>query len=184
MKFWPVPNSYSKDPPASNASGSFWENRVDRYHCGVDIYAPERSEVLSIEDGKVIDVGLFTSPEKIPYWNKTFYILIQNNTGLVCKYAELGDVIAGANESVKAGQAIGYVGLVLNSNKITEESPSYIQKIKKKQNLSMLHFELYNSLPFESKNYWGGNWFDSKTPESLLDPTDYLKSTNKKRKCP
>ena len=182
MKFWPVPNSYSKEIPASNTLGSFWENRVDRYHCGVDIYAPESSKVLSIEDGKVIDVGLFTSPYKLPYWNKTFYILIQNNTGLVCKYAELGDVIVDANESVKAGQSIGYVGLVLNSNKITEKSPSYIQKIKKKQNLSMLHFELYNSLPSESKNYLGGNWFDSKKPESLLDPTDYLRSTNKKRK--
>lgn len=176
MKHWPVPNSYSKKIPTTDSPGSFWENREDRYHCGVDIYAPEGSEVLSVEDGKVIGVGIFTSPKIIPYWNTTYYIVIENKSGFICKYAELGDVTVKTDDSVKAGQLIGHVGMVLNSDKITENSPEYIQKIKKKNHLSMLHFELYNNeSQNETTNYLGGNWFDNRKPKNLLDPTNYLK---------
>ena len=98
MKHWPVPNSYSKSIPTENSSGSFWECRKDRHHCGIDIYAPDGSDVLSIEDGTVIDCGIFTSPDRIPYWNTTYYLLIKNETGLICKYAELGRV------TVKVGE--------------------------------------------------------------------------------
>ncbi len=184
MRYWPVPDSYSKNIPTDGSPGSFWENRGDRYHCGVDIYAPEGSEVLSVEDGKVIDVGIFTSPKTIHYWNTTYYMLIQNETGFICKYAELGDVTVNINESVKIGQLIGHIGLVLNSDKINERSPLYIKRIKKNRNESMLHFELYYSLPRGNKKYLSGNWFNSKKPESLIDPTDYLKSTYRKREGP
>ncbi len=177
MKYWPVPNSYSKIVPTVSSPGLFWEERSERHHCGVDIYAPEGSDVLSIEDGKVVDIGVFTSPEKIPYWNTTYYILIRNKTGFICKYAELGDVMVTVNESVKAGQLIGHVGVVLNLNKITDESPLYIQEIKKRKKPSMLHFELYESIPDETKRYEGGNWCGDTQPENLLDPTGYLKST-------
>lgn len=176
MKYWPVPNSHSKIIPTAGFSGSFWEDRGDRYHCGIDIYAPEGSDVLSVEDGKVIDIGVFTSPDKISYWNTTYYILIKNKTGFVCRYAELGNATVSVDESVKAGQLIGYVGLVLNSDKITKKSPLYVQNLKKNRNQSMLHFELYNSLPTETVNYLGGNWFAGSKPKNLLDPIDYLKS--------
>ncbi len=176
MKYWPVPNSYSKIIGASDSQGAFWEDRGDRYHCGVDIYAREGSNVLSIEDGKVVDIGIFTSKDKIPYWNTTSYILIENGNGLLCKYAELGDVVVNVGESVRAGQLIGHIGLVLDSDKITQNSPLYIQKLKKKGNQSMLHFELYRSIPTEITDYLGGNWFGKTKPENLLDPTDYLRS--------
>ena len=78
MKCWPAPKSYTKNLPTSGVPGSFWENRRDRYHCGVDIYAPEGSDVLSVEDGKVIDIDIFTSPDKIPYWNTTYYVLLKS----------------------------------------------------------------------------------------------------------
>ena len=184
MKYWPAPDSYSKEIPTVGSLGSFWENRIDRYHCGVDIYAPEGSEVLSVEDGEIIDLGIFTSPDELSYWNKTFYILIQNNTGFICKYAELGDVTVKTGEVISAGQVIGYVGLVLNMDNITRSSPSYIQEIKKNKNISMLHFELYKTPPSKTAEYLGGNWFGDTKPESLLDPTDYLRSTYKKRKRP
>lgn len=179
MKHWPVPNSYSKIIPAAGSPGSFWENRADRHHCGVDIYAPEGSGVLSIEDGEVIDVGISTSPDKVSYWNTTNYVLVKNKTGFVCKYAELGDVTVCVGESVKAGQLIGHVGLVLNVDKITKDSPPYIQKIGKEGNPSMLHFELYKSPPTENDDYLGGNWFGDTKPKSLLNPTGYLISTLK-----
>jgi len=176
MKYWPVPNSNSKVIPRADSPGSFWEKRGNRRHCGIDIYAPKGSDVLSIEDGRVIDIGIFTSSDKIPYWNTTFYVLIKNKTNIVCKYAELGDVTVSVDELVEAGQLIGYVGLVLNIDKITENSPAYIQKIKKNGNESMLHFELYGSSPNQNKRYLGGNWFGDTKFEDLLDPTDYLQS--------
>ena len=177
MKYWPVPNSYSKDIPKAGLSGSLWEDRGDRHHCGIDIYAPERSDVLLIEDGEVTNSGIFTSPEKNSYWNTTYYVLVKNKTGFVCKYAELGDVIVSAGELLKAGQLIGHVGLVLNIDKITENSPAYIQKIKKNGNESMLHFELYRSKPDFDIDYFGGNWFGGTRPNDLLNPVDCLLST-------
>ena len=64
MKHWPVPDSYSKNITLKNSHGSFWENKKDRYHCEIDIYANVGSIVESIEDGQVIKTGLFTSPKK------------------------------------------------------------------------------------------------------------------------
>lgn len=182
MKYWPVPNSYSKEIPTAVSPGSFWENRDDRRHCGVDIYAPAGSKVVSIDDGVVVKIDIFTSLKEVSYWNETKYVLIKNNDGFYCKYAELRDVVVNENEFVKAGQVIGHVSMVLNIDKITENSPEYIQKIKNNKKPSMLHFELFISKPDYQKFYSGGNWFDSKIPEDLLDPTDYLKSTYKKRK--
>jgi hypothetical protein len=176
VKYWPVPDSHSKIVPASGSQGAFWEDRGDRYHCGVDIYAREGSNVLSIEDGKVLDVGIFTSRDRIPYWNTTSYILIENVSGLLCKYAELGDVMVNVGESVRAGQLIGHVGLVLDSDKIVQSSPLYIQKLKTKGNNSMLHFELFGGILMETTDYLGGNWFGKTKPENLHDPTDYLMS--------
>ncbi len=54
MHIWPVPNSFSKTLPRSGSAGSFWENRKDRHHCGIDIYAPMHCEVLTIENARVV----------------------------------------------------------------------------------------------------------------------------------
>jgi murein DD-endopeptidase MepM/ murein hydrolase activator NlpD len=174
MRHWPVPNSYSKNIPADGSPGSFWENRGDRRHCGIDIYAPEGSDVIAVENGEVIDIGLFTSSLWVPYWNTTYYILIKNTTGYICKYAELRDVNIYVNEKIKSGQLIGHVGMVLNSKNITEKSPSYIKKLKKKKKLSMLHFELQKTPLIKSKYYLGGNWYGSKKPKYLVNPVSYL----------
>jgi len=68
VKYWPVPNSYSKILAASGCQGAFWEDRGDRYHCGVDIYASEGSNVLSIEDGKVFRCRNIYIQDRILYW--------------------------------------------------------------------------------------------------------------------
>lgn len=176
MKRWPVPNSSSKKIPLPDSPGSFWESRSDRHHCGVDIYAPEGSDVVSVEDGKVIDIGLFTSSLWIPYWNSTYCVLIKNTTGYICKYAELQDVNVHVDEQVNSGQLIGHIGQVLNSQNVTKESPSYIKKLLKKRKLSMLHFELHKAFPIQSKEYLGGNWYGSKKPRHLVNPALYLLS--------
>ena len=174
MKCWPVANSYSKKIPLKGNTGSFWEYRGDRFHSGIDIYAPEGSEVISVDEGKVIETGEFTSPKIIPYWNKTYYILIKNKNGFFCKYAELGKILVKTGERINAGQLIGQVGLVLDSEKISKDSPNYIKKIKQDGNMSMLHFELYKPKPNQNKNYLGGNWFSDSKPKNLLNPAEYL----------
>ena len=107
MKYWPVPKSHSKSILASGVPGSFWENGGDRHHCGVDIYAPEGSDMLSVEDGEVIDIDIFTSPDKISYWNTTYHVLLKNKTGFVCKYAELRDILVKRGIVVKAVELRG-----------------------------------------------------------------------------
>jgi hypothetical protein len=59
MKIWPLDTrnlekmelckkESVKIPPKGEA-GSFWEDWGYRCHCGVDLYAPENTEVLSVE---------------------------------------------------------------------------------------------------------------------------------------
>lgn len=174
MKYWPVPDSYFKQIPAKGSPGSFWENRGDRFHCGVDIYAPENSNVYSIEKGKVKEIGIFTSPEIVKYWNKTLYVIIKGVSGLFYKYAEMNSTYVNVDETVETGQLIGHIGLVLNSKKINEKSPEYIKRIKEKGKLSMLHLELYNRKPFKNNKYIGGNLFHKIKPKTLLDPNKVL----------
>ena len=176
MKVWPLKNSILKNIPEKPSPGSFWEDRGDRYHCGIDLYAPEGSDVVAIEEGIVVDIGIATTPKKISYWNKTYYIIVKNISETFCKYAELSVITPKKGDNIKAGQLIGKIGLVLNFQKINKASPKYIQKLKNK-NPSMLHLELYLNDPITShENYLGGNWFGHKKPNNLVDPTTYMKS--------
>jgi murein DD-endopeptidase MepM/ murein hydrolase activator NlpD len=174
MKYWPVPQSYSKRIPSKNKPGSFWENRKDRFHCGVDIYASRKSKVVSLTSGKVIDTGIFTSSKDMSYWNTTLYVDIENKNGTCCRYAELDSVITQRGSMIEAGDVIGYVGQVLNKTKIDDASPTYIQRLIDKDQVSMLHFELYNGLPFKLPMYFGGNWFGTKRPQGLVDPANII----------
>ncbi len=178
MKFWPVPESYSKELPEWGTPGSFWENREDRYHCGVDIYAPRGSRVRAVESGEVIEVGRFTSPELVPYWNVTHYILLRLQNGWVTKYAELGRVFVKIGQEVTGGRVIALVGSVLNPDKITDASPPYVQRLRDNGNQSMLHFEIYKERPISSENYLGGNCLEGKKPDNLLDATSYLRDSS------
>lgn len=175
MKYWPVPDSYTKNIPADGSSGSFWEDRGDRFHCGIDIYAPEGSKVLSIDNGKVIKTGIFTSPKQIPYWNQTKFIIIKTQKNIFFKYAELKDIAVKEKEIVKIGQIIGHVGTVLNLDKINDRSPKYIQDIKNSRKSAMLHLEVYTSKPENSKKYLGGNWFEKNKPKNLINPKIFIR---------
>jgi len=183
MKSWPIKKGM-QELPITPEPGSFWEDRGDRFHCGIDLYVAEGSDVVSIEQGWVVDVGIATTPKKIPYWNETYYVIIKNESGNFCKYAELGEVKTTRGEYMSHGELIGKVGLVLNGDKIDDNSPRYIQLLKNK-NPSMLHLELYNENPITAHDhYLGGNWFTKRKPENLLDPTSYLRSILDATKAP
>lgn len=177
QKHWPVPNSQNYQLPLPGQAGSFWEDRGDRRHAGVDIYAPAGSEVVATEDGVVLDVSIFTSPERLPYWNTTYCVLLQNAEGMVFRYAEMGDVTVKQGDRVAAGQMLGHVGTVLDLNKIDHRSPAYIQRLKHSGSPSMLHFEIYRTPPNTQKEYLGGNFFSTDKPGDLIDPLPYLQST-------
>jgi murein DD-endopeptidase MepM/ murein hydrolase activator NlpD len=191
MKMWPlnpqiqeemaskkvIPNKtvHGKIPQKGEA-GSFWEDREDRFHCGVDLYAPENTRIISIEGGIVTETGLMTSPDILPYWNPTYYVIIEHEGGLFCKYGELAGFTVKKGDEIGTGNLIGYVGMVLYSEKIDAYCPPYIQRLKNK-NPSMLHFELWKDNPITThRNYLGGNWFSEEKPENLVDPTRYLES--------
>lgn len=175
MRFWPVPHSAFSDLPKDGQHGSFWEDRIDRHHAGIDIYAASGCDVVAVESGTVMSVGVFTTPETRPYWNTTYSIVIEGDSGLFMRYAELANVLVMNNDRVAAGQCIGQVGLVLNKDKINESSPVYIQELKKADLPSMLHFELYRSMPGDGPDYLGGNYFTENKPDGLLDPATILR---------
>jgi hypothetical protein len=110
-----------------------------------------------------------TSPEILPYWNRTYYVIVECEKGIFCKYGELSSFVVRGGDEIEAGQLIGYVGTVLNSDKIDETCPLYIRKLKP-QSLSMLHFEIWKNKPITiHRNYLGGNWFSEVKIDLVLD---------------
>jgi murein DD-endopeptidase MepM/ murein hydrolase activator NlpD len=173
MKLFPLQN-YSESQIPKSGSGSFGENRGDRIHTGVDLYAPKGSIVCSVESAIVIASDIFTSPQLNNYWNITYFVAVKNHSGNICKYCELGDIFVSIGQQIQAGVQIGAVGSVLNFDLIDENSPLYIQQIKQSGRSSMLHFELYSSPPITPENYSGGNIFSPTLPNNLLNPTDFM----------
>lgn len=180
MKVWPVPDSYNKDIPKNGVPGSFWEDRGDRYHCGIDIYAPEHSEILTIQNGKVIDIGVFTSPEMLDYWNKTFYVIIKSPQNVIFKYAEVGEILVHIGDYVTAGQTIARVGRVLNEEMIDHTTPQYVHDLVEDGKTTMLHLEIYNAPVTEVRPYLGGNFLGETKPYSLIDPSLFLNGAKRR----
>ncbi len=174
MAVWPLESKTIKIPQ-KNEPGSFWENRGDRFHCGIDLYSKAGENIYAIEKGTVVEIGIMTSPQMLDYWNVTWYLIMKNENGSYWKYGEMGKINVKTGDSISQGERIGVVGLVLKSDQINENSPLYIQKLKY-NNTSMLHLELFMDNPItKHEKYLGGNWFSSQKPDQLLDPTIVLK---------
>ena len=179
MKVWPL-DGFPKRTIPRTGPGSFWEDRGDRRHCGVDLYAPPGTVVLAMDEGVVIRVGIMTSPRKKPYWNTTRYVVVRHGSAFV-RYGELGRVDVRRGEKILAGRKIGEVGLVLDTDRIRPDSPSYIRRLGRR-NPSMLHLEFYGKTPaVRGRHYLGGNWFGEGRPAGLLDPTPVLLELKRNR---
>jgi len=160
--------------PREGGPGSFWEDRGDRHHAGVDLYAPQGARVIAIEDGRAISAGIFTSPDLIPYWNTTYQVTVAHVSGIFCRYGELGDLTVAHGDALRRGDTIGHVGEVLNLTRAGPGAPPYILGLKKQGRASMLHLEVYRSVPRPTPRYSGGNWFLREKPENILDPARIL----------
>ena len=180
MSIWPVPDSYSKEIPKNGAPGSFWEDRDEQFNCGVDIYAPEGSEVLAIERGLVFKIEKFTTPEETAYWNETYYVVVKTPHKIFFKYCELGEVNVEVGDEINAGDIIGKVGQVINQDKLTLDVPYYIMEMVNNDMLSRLHIELYKFPVIEIMPYYAGNFLGKQKPYSLLNPGLFLNGTRRR----
>lgn len=162
--------------PHKNSPGSFLEDREDRVHIGIDIYCEIDSDIFSIEDGEVYSIGVTENTKMLNYWNRNYYVIIQNKSGTFTKYSELEKVNVKVGDEIHSGERIAIVGHMPDPKKIDEFSPSYIKKLKD-NNQRILHLEIYKDHPIEKElNYFGGNWLNKKEiPDNLIDPTIYLK---------
>ncbi|MFP4527359.1 MAG: M23 family metallopeptidase [Candidatus Kapaibacterium sp.] len=174
MPHAPVNNFSIKNLPGHERAGAFWENRGDRRHCGVDIYAPPGEPVFAVNDGVCIETGLFTSPELNPYWNQTYFVIIQTADGHFVKYAEMRDIYISAGERIRSGDRIGEVGRVINPDAVDKSAPEYIRRLAFEDQSSMLHLEVYSANDYILEDYLGGNYFGIRRPAALVDPIQYL----------
>jgi hypothetical protein len=180
MKTWPVPNSYSKKLPEKGTLGSFWENRGDRHHTGVDIFAPPGSEVVACDSGYVIDVGEFQVPEKSKYINKSYFVSIKTEDNFIYKYAELSEVYVNMGDYVLEGTPIGQIDIIINPENLDYKTPDYIFDMVDDDRLSMLHLEIYLAPITEVKPYESGNFLGDEKPYSLIDPGFFLDGSRRK----
>ncbi len=171
----PIENYELNCLPRFPEKGSFWESRGDRFHCGIDFYCEESTPVLSCENGYVLEIGTFTGPNIIYYWDVTYFVLIKSfKYDYILKYAEMKKIFVSKHQHIKQGQVIGLVGKVINPDKLSIFSPLYIQRIAASNNCSMLHLELHKFPYIELKPYLGGNYFGLDKPNSLLNIEKFL----------
>ena len=141
------PKESYKEPPRSFGAS---RDHGARKHAGCDLYAQAGTEVLAVEDGTVI---------RGPYlfYDVVYALEVQHPSGTV-RYGEISHAAEGiaAGVTVKAGQALGYVGKMQT---VTQ---------------SMLHLELFAGTaqgPLTDRNHP-----PFMRRGDLVDPTAFLDS--------
>ncbi len=82
--------------------------KTKKFHKGIDIGAPQGTDVLAAADGKVVTAG----------WNSGgygYYITINHGSGVVTLYGHNSKLLVKAGDTVKKGQVIAKVGSTGNS---------------------------------------------------------------------
>lgn len=142
--------------PTDGHPGAFGTQRRYEIHTGVDLYAPEGTEVRAVESGVVVGYEDFTGPNSnppSPWWLPTAAILIEGESGVVL-YGEI-DAMCAVGDRIPRGCLVGRVKRVLRHDKGLPTS--------------MLHLELHKHGTTASTH----PWIDVR-PDSLLDPTSFL----------
>lgn len=153
--FWPVP-SVKKNVPKSKTRRGFAVSRLGkRLHAGTDILASYGSDIVSIEEGVVKNIFLFTYPglDRLYKYENTYAIVIQHKDSNFALYCEVQKPKLKIGQKIKAGQKIAKVG------RIFADKPKH----------TMLHFEYHSKLPKKTTK-----WYQGKRPKSLLSSTKYL----------
>jgi murein DD-endopeptidase MepM/ murein hydrolase activator NlpD len=168
-KFWPVPQSYSKNVPKNGKDGSFRRNdyydKLKVWHTGTDLFCPNGSRVIATEDCTVVRVWKFTGPPDASQYRTTWAVNARLDDGRIVVYGEVRRPNFRAGKKILAGQTVGYVAQVEHGRK---------QPLKGYRN--MLHFELYKKGTRKTIDWWHKG---EPKPVNLLDPTKYLEGCKK-----
>ena len=165
--YFPLPYSKTKFIPEKPHPGSFGMDRRHHVHTGVDLYTKRGMDVYAVEDGKVIDIGLFTGAAVgSPWWNETSYVYIEGESGIVCYgEIELAEIIV-PGFAARRGEWIGDVTPVLKKGP-KPEIPFHSD--------CMLHIELYvHGFTVGQEKEW---LIGAPQPAYLIDPTVKLKES-------
>lgn len=143
--------------PLAPHPGAFGVVRAHHIHEGVDLYCPEGTPVMAVEDGVVVAVLPFTGPSAgLPWWLDTDAVLVEGASGVVV-YGEIATRAGlAAGSRVAAGEVLGQVVRVLRHDK--------------GRPVSMLHLELH-AHGTRAVVDWHP---DMAQPPSLRDPTPFL----------
>ena len=145
--------------PMGDHPGAFGYRRKNHVHEGVDLYCPEGTPVVAVEDGMVAAIIDFTGEHAeppSPWWHNTKAVLVEGDSGVVV-YGEIELAFAyWPGDLIKAGDLIGNVIPVLKKDK--------------GRPMTMLHLELHKHGTKDAYEWT----LDGQRPPSLLDPTRYL----------
>ena len=155
---WPLPDC----PLAwSDVPGQFGAVRKHDIHTGVDLYCPEGSVVVAVEDGIVVAVEDFTGSDAgSPWWLPTKAVLVEGASGVVV-YGEVQPLLAEGSEVLR-GMSVGKVLRVIRRDK--------------GRPLAMLHLELM--APGTRTTLWWKLGQDQ--PAALRDPTELIEAAKPK----
>lgn len=152
----PLKNVALTYPPEQ---GRFSAIRRFDIHTGIDLYCPEGTEVLALEDGRVVKVEIFTGPKVgSGWWHETWVVMVEGKSGVIA-YGEISPTVQ-EGQQIKEGDIVGKVMTVLKKDKGLP--------------MTMLHLELYQAGTTETMG-WELN---QDKPEALLDPTGLVFGVN------
>lgn len=103
---WPVPDG--KLTQGYGVTSFALKNYASGYHNGIDIGAPIGTEIISSEDGTVINAGNQDLYCKGAAYGK--FIVIKHTNGLTTLYGHMSRTLFSTGQKVSRGQVIGYVG--------------------------------------------------------------------------
>mgnify|MGYP000638560962 CR=1 FL=1 len=141
----------------TNPQNLFGAVRKHDIHTGIDLFCPENEIVHAISDCIVSKIGYFTGTKSIPetpWWNDTEYVIcktIWENKTLYFLYGELLSSVS-VGDILMAGSPLGSIKRVIKNDKGLPTT--------------MLHFEIYKSLP-ENPVFW---YHNEEQPDILINP--------------
>jgi murein DD-endopeptidase MepM/ murein hydrolase activator NlpD len=125
---WIFPLEIKVNIPDKNEIGAWGSQREKDRHRGIDLYAPEGTKVLAVENGVVSDIFKVPPPEDAPSGKETDAIAIDGNSGRAT-YAEIK-----VNSNINVGDYITQGQMLGVVTKIHDEESDIPN--------SMLHFQL------------------------------------------
>ena len=110
--------------------------KIRKMHKGIDIVADEKANILSVKNGKVIDI----SENDIAYGK---FVVIKHKNGLRSFYAHMNSINVKKGQIVKTGEKIGVIG---NSGRSINRH-LHFEILKNQKNVNPLDFIKFKNSP-------------------------------------